>query len=98
MNSKRLFARGVALAGWMLLVIARSLHAQPQPVLAPGDVLIVALEGAEQAQFLRRTSTDWDRAYTNQVLHPGDEFRTGRRSRALLRFSDEAVVPIGPRT
>jgi tetratricopeptide (TPR) repeat protein len=62
-------------------------------------VLVLSIEGLpEGVQTQRRGATRWDRAYTNQVLDAGDLFRTGPRSRALLRFSNLETFRVDERS
>ncbi len=63
---------------------------------SPSPVLILDLEG--KVEISRAGAVDWDPAYTNQVLRPGDRGRTGPSSRVTLRLSDLSVVPIGERS
>ena len=70
----------------------------PASTLGPAEAKIIALEVAEEIETLRGGSKVWDRAYTNQVIYPGDELRTGLRSRAILQFSDQTLAPIPPRS
>src|SRR5262249_23601499 len=37
----------------------------------------------------------WDAAYTNQLLYPEDQLRTGDGARAALRLSDQTLVRVG---
>src|SRR6185436_9462658 len=94
MNRKRLLPllalAACAMALWVTQVKAAVL-------MEPGNALIVAIEG-QQVEVQRKGSPGWDRAYTHQVLHPEDQFRTGPRSRATLQFSDKALLPVAPRT
>ena len=60
---------------------------------APQGITILGMEG--KVQFSRRIDQQWDSAYTNMVLSPGDRLRTGSRSRATMRWPDGSVVRVG---
>ncbi|HXJ59627.1 MAG TPA: TonB-dependent receptor [Verrucomicrobiae bacterium] len=53
------------------------------------------LEWEGKVEVARRGSLVWDPAYTNQVLFPGDQVRTGERSRALIRVSELTTLRLG---
>ena len=55
-------------------------------------VVIVAYEG--KVEISRAGSPRWDPGQTNQVLDPGDQIRTGPRSRATLRLFDLTEVRV----
>ncbi len=59
---------------------------------APQGITILGMEG--KVQFSRRIDQQWDSAYTNMVLSPGDRLRTGSRSRATMRWPDGSVVRV----
>ena len=51
--------------------------------------MLIELEGVVEVQ--RRPGV-WDPGYTNQVLLPGDQLRTGDRSRPLILLSDLTTI------
>jgi cytochrome c-type biogenesis protein CcmH/NrfG len=70
---------------WLFLCIAQDTLAQTdaRPIPETHQVIVVELEGTVEVS--RAGSPLWDPAHTNQVLLAGDRFRTGPRSRAVLR-------------
>lgn len=54
---------------------------------------IVDLEN--RVEVLRSGANVWDPARTNQLLYPGDQMRTGERSRATVRLSSRIVMRVG---
>ena len=61
--------------------------------LEPGTARVVEIEQIVEAQ--RAGSKPWDPSRTNQVLYPGDQLRTGQRSRAAILLSDLTVLRLG---
>jgi len=59
----------------------------------PTNAVILELEG--QAEVARAGSTAWRVAQAGQVLFPGDQFRIGERSRAVVRLSDLSHLRLG---
>src|SRR5687768_7809266 len=75
----------VAWFGWQFFCLTgRSAPAEPSPAV------LIELEGG--AVISRTGSAAWDRAYTNQMLFPGDRLRTLERSRAVVRLSDLSLL------
>src|SRR5947207_1737894 len=58
--------------------------------LAAGTARLVEFEGTVEIQ--RAGARVWDPGYTNAVMHPGDQLRTGDRSRAAVLLSDLTVL------
>src|SRR5438093_13241108 len=58
--------------------------------------LVLTLEGTVEVS--RTGSADWAAAQTNLVLQIGDRVRTGPRSRATIRRSDQSVLRVNERT
>ena len=57
------------------------------------DATILTAEG-KQVEFLSAGTTTWKPALTNATLKAKDVFRTGFKSRATLRYSDQSVVRV----
>src|SRR6266849_3553692 len=77
------------------LVCAVSVQAQDNTgPLAPGTARVVELSGT--VQVMRKGATVWDDLIsTNKILNPGDQLRTGQRSRAALLLTDLTVLRLG---
>src|SRR5438309_1620187 len=75
----------------LLFAAVRSVPAQNStPPMKPGEALVVVVEGS--VQVMRRGATVWDDlTSTNKVLYPGDQLRTGERSRATI-----LLTPLNP--
>ncbi len=73
----------VALAG-----INKGFAAQPS-----GDAIVLTVEG-NQVEVQAQGTTSWKKATANTVLKTKDVFRTGFKSRATLRYSDQSVMRI----
>ncbi|HLH56619.1 MAG TPA: TonB-dependent receptor [Verrucomicrobiae bacterium] len=65
---------------------------------APETNRIEILEACGPIQILTARSTDWVFTTPGQFLKVNDRFRTGPKSRALLRWSGRSIVPVGPST
>ena len=61
-----------------------------------GEYRLLELEGT--VQVMRSGANVWDKAYTNQVLYPGDQLQTEMRSRAVVRWSDLTLHRVGERS
>ena len=61
--------------------------------LEPGTARVVEIELIVEVQ--RAGAKPWDPSRTNQVLYPGDQLRTGQRSRAAILLSDLTVLRLG---
>lgn len=64
--------------------------------LAPGEVkvmqaVIMSVKGSD-ARWRPDAQTDWKRAAVDDVLDPGTEVRTGRRTRVALRVGKNATI------
>jgi Tfp pilus assembly protein PilF len=69
------------------------------PVLAAEPAgLATVIEFQGRVEISRAGSNAWDPAYTNQVLHTGDRYRTGERSQLLLRMFDRTHLRVGERS
>src|SRR5262245_12040637 len=81
----------------VLLVVADAcadLAAAPMPTNA---VLILATNGT--VEVLRAGAQTWDLASPlpeKNLLHPGDQLRTGPNSHARVQMADRTIVPIAP--
>src|SRR5258705_6015937 len=78
--------------GWILLAGMLSTGA---PAAEPTEGGVIILEMAGAAEVLANGKTLWTEARPNQVLHPGDRFRTKAKSRATLRLSDRSELRVG---
>ncbi len=56
---------------------------------------VVILEIGGTAEFLAAGGAAWKEATVNQVLKPGDRFRTRKNSRATIRLSDLSQLRVG---
>jgi tetratricopeptide (TPR) repeat protein len=86
-------ARILNWCGLCLLIVSlggRAAYAQ-QP--HPGSATVLEIAGT--VQFLPAGSANWRTCHTNEVLYPGDQLRTGPRSRAAVRLSDKTVFRMG---
>jgi tetratricopeptide (TPR) repeat protein len=75
------------------LVLATSLSVRAQVVA--GSTTFQLLEIENHVEVLRAGAVTWDPAGASQILHPGDQIRTGERSRALLRLSNQTTLRVG---
>ncbi|MGA2556537.1 MAG: FecR family protein, partial [Verrucomicrobiota bacterium] len=86
----RIWAPALCLA---VLAAALTLHAQTPaaaPTPGPRDVVLLTMAGA--VDVAPAGTTAFAPAQTNQILHLGDQVRTGKASRASLRLSDKSVL------
>src|SRR5262249_49658292 len=77
----------------LLLISAAVVSAQQ---VSPGSVRLIEADGTVEVK--RINSAVWDKASTEAPynnLNPGDELRTGNRSRAAVMLSDKSVVRVG---
>ena len=77
----------------MLLVLLSSLSVGAQVVT---NISVVEFEG--KIELSRKGTATWSPSKTNEVLLPGDRFRTAESSRAVLRWSDLTLVRVGENT
>jgi Tfp pilus assembly protein PilF len=87
---KRTLAQTLCLA---VLTAAFSLRAQPPgPAATPGprDAVLLAISGT--VEVAPAGSTNFAPGQPNQILHLGDQVRSGKASRATLRLSDKSVL------
>ena len=88
--SKRTLTQGLCLA---VLTAAFSLRAQPPtPAEAPGPREAVLLTLAGTVEVAPAGTTAFAPGQPNQVLHLGDQVRSGKASRATVRLSDKSVL------
>src|SRR3954469_25013332 len=76
-----------------ILAAPHRLYGQTQAATnspAPGEIRIVTL--AELVEISPAGASSWIRIQTAQTVHPGDRIRTGPKSRAILRWSDQSIV------
>ena len=60
------------------------------------NCILLATEG--RVEVARRGAAQWQGGQSNQVLQIGDRLRTGSRSRATLRWSDESITRVNELT
>ena len=68
-------------------------RAAPASAQTTGEIRIVELQGT--VEISPRGATAWVLTQTNQVVQAFDRLRTGPSSRAVLRWSDQTVLPVG---
>ena len=79
--------------GWAL---ASNAFSQRPPSAAESTIRVVSTQGMVQVQ--RAGANVWMPAQTNQSLFGNDRIRTGQRSRALLRWSEDSTLRLADRT
>ena len=84
----------ICLAAWFAGTSAQ-LAAQTEVASPPAATNVVLLEIENTVEVLRTGARVWDPGRTNQVLYPGDQLRTGERSRAVLRLSNLTLMRLG---
>ncbi len=94
----KLSSVGPSGALWVLAgVVAFAAPAQAQDSpgpLEPGTARVVELAGT--VQVMRKGAAVWDDLVsTNKILSPGDQLKTGQRSRAALLLTDLTVLRLG---
>ena len=78
-----------SLAIWLSLLCHTALG---QDAKTYNDSLVLSVEGT--AEILSAGGTTWTSAQAGKVLHVGDRFRTGARSRAAIRLSDLSLLRV----
>ena len=95
----RLASVAVVLVLGLQLCLALRVLAQPTPASPPppsDHALLLVIEGSVE---VTRADTDaWRPGKTNQVLETADRLRTGERSRAVVRLSDQSVLRLSEMT
>ena len=95
----RLASVAVVLVLGLQLCLALRVLAQPPPASPPppsDHALLLVIEGSVE---VTRADTDaWRPGKTNQVLETADRLRTGERSRAVVRLSDQSVLRLSEMT
>ena len=75
------------------LFLAHVASAQNIPAASAADAsVLLTIEGT--VETAPAGSMNWAAASTNQILHAGDQLRTGPRSRATVRLSDLTVLRV----
>lgn len=86
-------------SGVFLFVVALTFAAiraaEPQPQTR-GESTVLEVEN--RAETLRVGTAQWFKAETNQVLRIRDQFRTGFKSRATLRLSNQGILRVSQLT
>lgn len=88
----------IALAGWTLGSVL-CLHAQNTATPAAGakgNAVLLTAEG--KVDVFRLGASDWTPAQTNIALRVKDRLRTGLKSRATLRLSNQSVIRLSQLT
>lgn len=65
---------------------------------APAINRIEIVESEGTVEVKGQTNSTWHMAKRTEVLHPQDHLRTGAKSRAVLRWSDQTVLSFGAQT
>jgi len=87
----------MALCAMLCITANGRLLAQTQDTPRSASVLVVDVQPADGgAEVMRKGAAQWDRAYTNQVLYPGDQVRTKENGRLTLRWFDNSNVRLPP--
>lgn len=81
----------MSVAGLLLLLVVAFPQAGAAPVIT--NAVVVEMEG--RVEVARGVGALWQRAQTNHVLLPGDQLRTGEKSRAVVRFTALDTVRLG---
>src|SRR5687767_8273565 len=76
----------IVTACWFVAAALTAAYGQPQRPPAA-----VVLEASGKVEFQPAGSANWYQCTTNHTLFPGDQLRTGPRSRAAVRLSDQTV-------
>src|SRR5688500_9326511 len=88
--------RNVLLCTSLLFFAPPAAQAQTTTNVAAQKTTVLAAEGRVEA--MRLGSENWLPAQTNQTLNFKDRFRTGMKSRATLRLSDQSVFRVNQLT
>ncbi len=59
------------------------------PVPGPQDTVLLSVAGT--VEIAPAGTAQWSSGHPNQILHTGDQIRSGKNSRATLRLSDKSV-------
>jgi tetratricopeptide (TPR) repeat protein len=84
--------RAVSFLAFVFITLRPVLAAEPRAT----NCVLLAAEG--KVEVSRKGAAQWQRAQTNQALAVGDLLRTGSRSRATLRWSDESITRVNELT
>ena len=88
---------------WFIHCIKRCLYllwliSQPYPSSMAAEqasvdgLQVIATQGA--VDFRKKTNAPWAVAEQGQILSPGDQIRTGRRSKASLQLADKTLIKV----
>src|SRR4051812_40484545 len=81
---------------WLLCLGTIAVLVSDLRAAVPSPVRIVEADGT--VEVMRGNSGTWDKAATEppyNLLNPGDQLRTGARSRAAVMLSNQSVVRVG---
>jgi Tfp pilus assembly protein PilF len=87
--------RNILLA-WLLFVVAGQI---PLGAAAGSTNAVLVLATNGTVEVLRAGAQTWDFASPlpdKNILHPGDQLRTGPNSQATVQMADRTIFPIGP--
>jgi len=77
--------------------LAQSLPGQGNSATGPAVAIVLSVQG-EEVEVLRRGAAAWDPTKPSIKLFAGDQLRTGTNSRAVVRWTDQTVTPIAPKS
>ncbi|MBI4661175.1 MAG: TonB-dependent receptor [Verrucomicrobia bacterium] len=80
------------------LVVSLLPHFPPSLAQAPPSADSVVIEAENKVEKLPSGTTTWMAAKTNEVLKVKDRFRTGFKSRATLRLSNQGILRVSQLT
>lgn len=61
-------------------------------ITSPAKVIITALTGEKDIQFLKPATTSWVKLQEDMVLNEGDRIRTGADSGVSIKYKDGAII------
>lgn len=85
-------------ASWLFFVLSillgiGSFTATAQEETTSGVAVLLEIEG--KVEIRRAGAQRWDPSHLDQQLDPGDQLRTGERSRAAIRLQDQTICRLG---
>ncbi|HEY3913518.1 MAG TPA: FecR domain-containing protein, partial [Verrucomicrobiae bacterium] len=77
---------------FVLLAFLPAIVVAQIPVSAPRDTMLLSISGS--VEIAPAGTANWAAGHANQILHNGDQLRSGKNSRATLRLSDLSVFRV----